>query len=259
MIGFCVPADQPVGPRRRVHRQRAAVGRRAHARCSASSPRPTSRRPEQVAERLTQLTALMEFAEIVPCSARRRLPGRPARRPARRPPARGPAALPGRRADRRAGGDAGRRADPRGRAGGRARRAAALDRRGDRGDGAARGPRRPCSTCTPPSTSSAHSQKGIVIGKGGERLRAGRQRRPPADRGAARHEGLPRPARQGGQGLAARPAPAAQAGLLSPHGGVERPTRSGPSGIYGGALRRRTMVSTPEDTTETSRPREGRP
>ena len=31
VIGFCVPADQPVGPRRRVHRLRAALGRRAHA------------------------------------------------------------------------------------------------------------------------------------------------------------------------------------------------------------------------------------
>ena len=58
------------------------------------------------------------------------------------------------------------------------------------------------------------SQKGIVIGHKGARLRDGRHRGPPADRGAARHPGLPRPARQDRQGLAARPAAAAQARLL---------------------------------------------
>ena len=62
------------------------------------------------------------------------------------------------------------------------------------------------------------SQKGIVIGHKGARLRdVGTQARA-ADRGAARHPGLPRPARQDRQGLAARPAPAAQARLLSASG-----------------------------------------
>ena len=58
------------------------------------------------------------------------------------------------------------------------------------------------------------SQKGIMIGHKGARLRDGRHGRPRADRGAARHPGLPRPARQDRQGLAARPAAAAQARLL---------------------------------------------
>ena len=54
-----------------------------------------------------------------------------------------------------------------------------------------------------------------MIGHKGARLRAGRHRRPQADRGAARHPGLPRPPRQDRQGLAARPPPAPQARLLS--------------------------------------------
>ena len=42
-----------------------------------------------------------------------------------------------------------------------------------------------------------------------------RHDRPPPDRGAARHAGLPRPARQRRQGLAARPEAAQEAGLLT--------------------------------------------
>ena len=59
------------------------------------------------------------------------------------------------------------------------------------------------------------SQKGIMIGHKGARLRVGRHGRPQADRGAARHAGLPRPPGQDRQGLAARPASAAQARLLT--------------------------------------------
>ena len=59
------------------------------------------------------------------------------------------------------------------------------------------------------------SQKGIVIGHQGARLREVGTARPPADRGTARHAGLPRPPRQDRQGLAARPQAAAQAGLLT--------------------------------------------
>ena len=67
-----------------------------------------------------------------------------------------------------------RRADPRGRARGRPRRAAALDRGAwSRRWGCARtGPTTSrCSTSTPTSTSSGRSQKGIVIGHQGARLR----------------------------------------------------------------------------------------
>ena len=58
------------------------------------------------------------------------------------------------------------------------------------------------------------SQKGIVIGHRGARLASVGTAAPAADRGAARHAGLPRPARQGRQGLAARPRAAAPAGVL---------------------------------------------
>ena len=58
------------------------------------------------------------------------------------------------------------------------------------------------------------SQKGIIIGHQGP-AQGGRHRGAQADRGAARHAGLPRPARQDRQGLAARPQAAAQARLLS--------------------------------------------
>ena len=58
------------------------------------------------------------------------------------------------------------------------------------------------------------SQKGIVIGQGRRAAARGRDGGPPPDRGPARHQGVPGPARHGGQGLAARPAAAAQARLL---------------------------------------------
>ena len=141
VIGFCVPADQPVGRGDEfiVSELRSVAGRTP---ILGVVTKTDLARPEQVAERLTQLSGLMEFADVVPVLRRRRLPGRAAGGPARRSPPRGPAAVPGRRADRRAGGDPRRGAGPRGRAGGRARRAAALDRRGRSGDAPARGPRR---------------------------------------------------------------------------------------------------------------------
>ena len=67
------------------------------------------------------------------------------------------------------------------------------------------------------------SQKGIVIGKGGARLRDVGNQRAAGDRGAARRAGVPRPARQGGQGLAARPEAAPPAGVLRRR---SRPVRS---------------------------------
>ena len=59
------------------------------------------------------------------------------------------------------------------------------------------------------------SQKGIVIGHRGCAAQGRRQRGPQADRGDARHAGLPRPARQDRQGLAARPQAAATPRLLA--------------------------------------------
>ena len=49
----------------------------------------------------------------------------------------------------------------------------------------------------------------------GQPAQAGRQRRPQEHRGDAGHPGLPRPAREDRQGLAARPQAAAPAGLLT--------------------------------------------
>ena len=68
VIGFCVPADQPVG---RGDEFIAAELRSVAGRTPVLGvvTKTDLARPEQVAERLTQLTALMEFADIVPCSA----------------------------------------------------------------------------------------------------------------------------------------------------------------------------------------------
>ncbi len=59
------------------------------------------------------------------------------------------------------------------------------------------------------------SQKGIIIGKQGLTSAPDRHRLARTDRADPRHPGLPRPARQGRQGLAARPQAAAQARVLS--------------------------------------------
>ena len=59
------------------------------------------------------------------------------------------------------------------------------------------------------------SQKAIIIGKGGARLREVGTSARKGDRGAAWRPDLPRPAREGRQGLAARPQAAREARLLS--------------------------------------------
>ena len=199
----------------------------------------------------------MEFAEVVPVLGGRRLPGRPARRPAGRPPARGPAAVPGRRAHRRARGDAGRRADPRGRAGGRARRAAALDRGGGRGDVPARG-----AADDPAGRARDHLR------------RAGRARRGSSSaRAASGCAQVGTDARRQIEALLGTPVfldlhvkvakdwqrDPSQLRKLGFLAGAEGPTRTVPPASTAVRSRRRTMVSTSEDTTEKSRPREGRP
>ncbi|CAA9277465.1 MAG: GTP-binding protein Era, partial [uncultured Corynebacteriales bacterium] len=132
------------------------------------------------------------------------LPGRPAGRPADRPSAGGAGALPGQRADRRADRDPDRRAGPGGRAGGGPGRAAALaggvDRRDAGGGWPDRHPRDRARGAGQPEADRARLR----------RLPAALGRHPGAarDRGAARRPGLPGPARERAQGLAARPAPA---------------------------------------------------
>ncbi len=108
VIGFCVPADETIGP----------GDRRIVAELTEQAPRTpvigivtkTDKvRAEQVAEQLLALSAVREFADVVPVSAVARLPGRPAHRPADRPAPGRTAALPGRRAHRRTDGDPDRR------------------------------------------------------------------------------------------------------------------------------------------------------
>src|SRR6185369_7822229 len=68
VIGFCVPADQPVGRGDEfiVSELRSVAGRTP---VLGVVTKTDLARPEQIAERLTQLTGLMEFADVVPCSA----------------------------------------------------------------------------------------------------------------------------------------------------------------------------------------------
>jgi GTP-binding protein Era len=68
VIGFCVPADQPVGRGDEfiVNELRSVAGRTPVLGVVTKTDKA---QPDQVAERLTQLSGLMEFAEVVPCSA----------------------------------------------------------------------------------------------------------------------------------------------------------------------------------------------
>ena len=68
VIGFCVPADQPVGRGDEfiTGELRSVAGRTP---VLGVVTKTDLARPEQVAERLTQLAGLMAFADVVPCSA----------------------------------------------------------------------------------------------------------------------------------------------------------------------------------------------
>ena len=68
VIGFCVPADQPVGRGDEfiTSQLRSVAGRTP---VLGVVTKTDLARPEQVAERLTQVTSLMDFADVVPCSA----------------------------------------------------------------------------------------------------------------------------------------------------------------------------------------------
>jgi GTPase len=68
VIGFCVPADQPVGRGDEfiANELRSVAGRTP---VLGLVTKTDVARPEQIAERLTQVAALMEFADVVPCSA----------------------------------------------------------------------------------------------------------------------------------------------------------------------------------------------
>jgi len=68
VIGFCVPADQPVGRGDEfiVNELRSVAARTP---VLGVVTKTDIAQPDQIAERLTQLSNLMEFAEVVPCSA----------------------------------------------------------------------------------------------------------------------------------------------------------------------------------------------
>jgi len=68
VIGFCVPADQPVGRGDEfiVNELRSVAGRTPVLGIVTKTDKA---QPDQVAERLSQMAGLMEFAEVVPCSA----------------------------------------------------------------------------------------------------------------------------------------------------------------------------------------------
>ncbi|MFF5263361.1 GTPase Era [Actinomadura viridis] len=68
VIGFCVPADQAVGPGDRfIARELANVARTPVVAIVTKTDLVP---PERVAEQLTAVSALGEFADIVPCSGR---------------------------------------------------------------------------------------------------------------------------------------------------------------------------------------------
>ena len=83
------------------------------------------------------------------------------------------------------------------------------------------------------------SQKGIIIGPKGARLKEVGSS-PAPHRGAPRHPGLPRPPCQGREGLAAGPQAAEQAGLLRNFAGNLRGPRR-PAALTGDARRRRVV------------------
>jgi GTP-binding protein Era len=68
VIGFCVPADQPVGRGDEfiVNELRSVAGRTP---VLGIVTKTDIAQHDQIAERLTQVSGLMEFAEVVPCSA----------------------------------------------------------------------------------------------------------------------------------------------------------------------------------------------
>jgi GTPase len=68
VVGFCVPADQPVGRGDEfiAGELKSVAGRTP---VLGVVTKTDLARPEQVAERLTQMTALMDFDDVVPCSA----------------------------------------------------------------------------------------------------------------------------------------------------------------------------------------------
>ncbi len=68
VIGFCVPADAPVGRGDEfIVNELRTVAKRTPVLGIVTKTDVSP--PEQIAERLTEVSALMDFAEVVPCSA----------------------------------------------------------------------------------------------------------------------------------------------------------------------------------------------
>ena len=141
VIGFCVPASEPIGPGDRyLARELAGIKGTPIVAIVTKTDEVTPDRLARAAHRRVRTGGVGRRGAGL--RGHRVQPGRPDRRagvaPARRAPA-----VPGRRTHRRARAGHGGRADPRGRPGGRARGAAALDRRGRGGDGSPPRPGRP--------------------------------------------------------------------------------------------------------------------
>ena len=214
-----LPAGRPAHrPRRHLHRpraHRAAAGQATPGRGDRHQVRPGRPGPAGRAPHRHRPARLLGCHHPVLGDARR--PGRRGGRGAVVLPAAVPAALPRRRADRRARGRDDRRARARGGAGGGARRAAAQPRGGGRRDGAPRRPSRgrPAAGRPGARVRRAAQPEGHHHRPGRVPAARGRHHRPAGHRGPARPADPPRPARQGGQGLAARPQAAAAARLLT--------------------------------------------
>ena len=223
VIGFCLPADQKIGPGDRFIAGELARDQEAPRR-SPSSPRPTWSTRERLAEQLIAIDQLgkelgIEWAEIVPVSA----VGDPGRRcwPTcwRRCCREGPPLYPeGDLTD-----------EPEQVMVAELIREAALEGVRDelphsiavvveemipRED---RPADRPLLDVHANALHRAAQPEGHRHRPEGRPAEGGRHDLAQAHRGAARHPRLPRPAREGRQGLAARPEAAAQARLLGPH------------------------------------------
>ena len=209
-IGFCVPADEQIGPGDRYINEQLDA-RPAREEGSRSSRRSTRRRGRRSRSSCSPSATSATGTAIMPVSAQdgiqldvladealALMPESP------RSTRRG--------GHRRVARAADRRAHPRGRARGRPRRAAALARRHDR-----RHEEREdatSSTSTRTCGSSATASRIIMIGHGGARLKQVGAARARRDRAAGRHAGVPLPAREGREGVAARPRAAGPARLL---------------------------------------------
>ena len=213
VVGLCVPADREGRAGRPFHRRPADSGRREDpGRRGRHQDRPGRR--DVVGERLLEVSELGELGRGRAGQCGRRLPGRPAADLLLGRLPEGPPLYP----------DGDLTDSPEEQMAAELIREAALSGVRDElphsiaivvEEMRARAGRDDLLEISAVMYVERDSQKGIVIGVGGQRLRDVGTDGAQANRGAARHPGLPRPAGQGREGLAARPEAAAEARLLA--------------------------------------------